>query len=85
MKVVAILAVLGLSAPFTAAAQQRPDPGRPLAPQATDRIAEAYDQFLRAHMFEQDEKGLSVRHDRVGCSGQPFTTARNCWPTWEPN
>jgi tetratricopeptide (TPR) repeat protein len=56
MKVVAILAVLGLSAPFTAAAQQRPDPGRPLAPQATDRIAEAYDQFLRAHMFEQDEK-----------------------------
>jgi len=56
MKVAAIVVVVGLSAPFTAAAQQRPDPGRPLAPQATDRIAEAYDQFLRAHMFEQDEK-----------------------------
>src|SRR4051812_5385004 len=56
MKVAAIVVVVGLSAPFTAAAQQRPVPGRPLAPQATDRIAEAYDQFLRAHMFEQDEK-----------------------------
>jgi tetratricopeptide (TPR) repeat protein len=55
MKVVAIIAVLGLSTSFAAAAQQRPAQGQPLAPQATDRVAEAYEQFLRAHMFEQDE------------------------------
>src|SRR4051812_25835122 len=56
MKVVVILAVLGLSAPFADGAQPRQNTGRPLAPQATDRIAEAYEQFLRAHMLEQDEK-----------------------------
>jgi tetratricopeptide (TPR) repeat protein len=62
MKVAAIIAVLGLSASLATAAQQPaaapPRPaaaGQPLAPQATDRVAEAYEQFLRAHMFEQDE------------------------------
>jgi tetratricopeptide (TPR) repeat protein len=55
MKVAALLAVLALSAPLAAAAPQRTARDQPLAPQATDRTAEAYEQFLRAHMFEQDE------------------------------
>ncbi|MQA29684.1 MAG: tetratricopeptide repeat protein, partial [Luteitalea sp.] len=54
MKVVVILAVLGLLAP-PAAAVQPAAADQPLAPQATDRVAEAYEQFLRAHMFEEDE------------------------------
>jgi tetratricopeptide (TPR) repeat protein len=59
MKVVAFLAMLGLSAsyaPVSAAAQSRPATSQPLSPKATDRVAEAYEQFLRAHMFEEDEK-----------------------------
>src|SRR5262245_42517650 len=54
MKIVVLVAVLGASAPLVEAAQAR----RPAAPppaQAPDRLAQAYDQFLRAHMLEEED------------------------------
>lgn len=53
MKIAVLVAVLGVSAPMVAAAQtRRPAPSRqavaPAAP-ASDRMAEAYAQFLQAH------------------------------------
>ena len=56
MKLVVLVAVLGASAPMVAAGQTRPAaPRRPAPPASTapalDRTAEAYAQFLQAHMF----------------------------------
>src|SRR5207342_481716 len=56
MKLVVLVAVLGASAPVIAAGQTRPAaPRRPAPPASTapalDRTAEAYAQFLQAHLF----------------------------------
>jgi tetratricopeptide (TPR) repeat protein len=54
MKIVVFVAVLGASAPVVATAQTRqPATGRQTtpAPAATDKTAEAYAQFLQAHVF----------------------------------
>jgi tetratricopeptide (TPR) repeat protein len=57
MKLVVLVAVLGASAPVIAAGQTRPAaPRRPAPPASTtapamDRTAEAYSQFLQAHML----------------------------------
>src|SRR4051812_13637327 len=56
MKLVVLVAVLGASAPVFAAGQTRPAaPRRPAPPASTvpalDRTAEAYAQFLQAHML----------------------------------
>ena len=65
MKIVVLVAVLGASAPLVEAAQAR----RPAAPppaQAPARLAQAYDQFLRAHMLEEEDvEGASAAYRRA--------------------
>jgi tetratricopeptide (TPR) repeat protein len=58
MKIVVLVAVLGASAPLVAAAQSRPAaPRREAAPPApTDRTAQAYTEFLQAHLLADDDK-----------------------------
>jgi tetratricopeptide (TPR) repeat protein len=54
MKLVVIIVVLGAFAPSMEAGQARRAPAPPAA-QTPDKTAEAYDQFLRAHMLEDDD------------------------------
>src|SRR3954453_13315462 len=64
MKLVVFVALLGLATPLAASAQ----PGRanPPAP-APDRVAEAYEQFLRAHLLEDgdDVEGAITAYKRA--------------------
>jgi tetratricopeptide (TPR) repeat protein len=62
MKIVAIVAILGVSSSFAEAGQARRAPQRPSsppaaasAPQQDDRVGQAYDQFLRARMIRDDD------------------------------
>jgi tetratricopeptide (TPR) repeat protein len=57
MKLVALVAVVSVSVPLSAAAQNPSRASRPAQPtQATsDKVAEAYAQFLLGHRFEDDE------------------------------
>src|SRR5215510_2513906 len=62
MKIVAIVAILGVSSSFVEAGQARRAPQRPssappaaTAPQQDDRVGQAYDQFLRARMIRDDD------------------------------
>jgi tetratricopeptide (TPR) repeat protein len=62
MKIVAIVAILGVSSSFAEAGQARRAPQRPSAPatapaasQADDRVGQAYEQFLRARMIRDDD------------------------------
>jgi len=67
MKIVALVAVLGITAPLAAAAQARGQ--RPAAPPAasTDKLAEAYNQFLLAHRLEEgdDDAGAVAAYKRA--------------------
>lgn len=59
MKIVVLVAVLGASAPLVAVAQTRqatPRQAPPPAAAAPDRTAEAYAQFLQAHLLADDGK-----------------------------
>jgi tetratricopeptide (TPR) repeat protein len=61
MKIVLFLAVTGLSVTLGGPAAAQPARGgEPPATQAPDRVAEAYEQFLRAHLFQQDENTESA-------------------------
>src|SRR5262245_39047422 len=62
MKIVAIVAILGVSSSFAEAGQARRSPQRPSAPptaaptsQQADRLGQAYEQFLRARMIREDD------------------------------
>ena len=62
MKLVAIVAILGVSSSFAEAGQARRQAQRPAAPPTAapaspqgDRLGEAYEQFLRARMVRQDD------------------------------
>lgn len=62
MKLVAIVAILGVSSSFAEAGQVRRAPQRPAAPataaagsQTDDRVGQAYEQFLRARMIRDDD------------------------------
>jgi len=62
MKIVAIVAILGVSSSFAEAGQARRAPQRPSAPQTAaptsqqaDRLGQAYEQFLRARMIREDD------------------------------
>jgi|SwirhisoilCB2_FD_contig_111_1037200_length_2500_multi_4_in_0_out_0_2 tetratricopeptide (TPR) repeat protein len=62
MKIVAIVAILGVSSSFAEAGQARRAPQRRAAPaaaaaasQSDDRVGQAYEQFLRARMIREDD------------------------------
>ena len=62
MKIVAIVAILGVSSSIAEAGQARRAPQRPAAPQTAaptsqqvDRLGQAYEQFLRARMIREDD------------------------------
>ena len=62
MKIVAIVAILGVSSSIAEAGQARRAPQRPAAPstaaptpQQADRLGQAYEQFLRARMIREDD------------------------------
>ena len=62
MKLVAIVAILGMSSALAEAGQARRAPQRPTAPPAAapaspqaDRLGQAYEQFLRARMIREDD------------------------------
>jgi tetratricopeptide (TPR) repeat protein len=56
MKLVVFVAILGASAPWVEAGQtRRAAAPPPTVTQAPDRTAEAYDQFLRAHLMQDDD------------------------------
>jgi tetratricopeptide (TPR) repeat protein len=67
MKLAVFAAVLVVSTPLAAAAQTRrpatpPAPARPAPPvrPAPDRIAEAYEQFLQAHLIEDEDADAAI-------------------------
>jgi tetratricopeptide (TPR) repeat protein len=61
MKVACFLAVIGLSVVLGGRAAAQPARGgEPPPAQVPDRVAEAYEQFLRAHMFQEDENTESA-------------------------
>src|SRR5262245_38995660 len=62
MKIVVIVAILGLSSSLAEAGQARRAPQRPAAPpapvissQQAERLGQAYEQFLRARMIREDD------------------------------
>jgi tetratricopeptide (TPR) repeat protein len=61
MKLAVFAAVLVISAPLAAAGQTR-RPAAPPAParQTPDRVAEAYEQFLQAHLLEDDDTDAAI-------------------------
>lgn len=60
MKLVVLVAILGASAPSLVVAGQARRPGSPAAAAAPDRIAQAYDQFLRAHLLENEDVDAAI-------------------------
>jgi len=61
MKVVVLVALLGASATVVHAGQARRGTSPPPAPQgAPDRKAQAYEQFLRAHLFEDEDTDTAI-------------------------
>lgn len=69
MKLAVVVALLGASASWVEAGQTRRTPSPPPAAQtapAADRVAEAYDQFLRAHLLaEEDVEGAIAAFKRA--------------------
>src|SRR5205823_10544656 len=73
MKLVLIVAVLGVSSSLAEAGQARRPPQRAASPQAaapsaqqSDRIGQAYEQFLRARMIrENDVEGAIAAYKRA--------------------
>ena len=73
MKIVAIVAILGVSSSFAEAGQARRAPQRPAsppaaasAPQQDDRTGQAYEQFLRARMIrDADVEGAIAAYKRA--------------------
>src|SRR5262245_15911937 len=62
MKIVAIVAILGMSSSFAEAGRARRAPQRPASPPAAaapsqqdNRTGQAYEQFLRARMIREDD------------------------------
>ncbi len=61
MKIAVFVAVLGALAPVVEAGQtRRPAPAPPAAPQPPDRTAQAYEQYLRAHLLEDDNTDQAI-------------------------
>src|ERR671913_85628 len=61
MKLAVFAAVLAVSTPLAVSAQTRrpaapPAPARP----ALDRVAEAYEQFLQAHLLQEEDTDAAV-------------------------
>ena len=66
MKLVVFVALIGASAPSIAAAQTRRPATPPQATTAPDRTAQAYEQFLRAHLIEdEDVEGAIAAYRRA--------------------
>src|SRR5215831_15746819 len=58
MKVVVLVAVLGVTTSMAEAGQARR--AAPPAPQTLDRTAQAYEQYLRAHLLEDDDTDAAI-------------------------
>jgi tetratricopeptide (TPR) repeat protein len=67
MRVVVFVAILGASAPWVEAGQTRRAAAPPQAGnESADRVAQAYDQFLRAHLIEdEDVEGAITSYKRA--------------------
>src|SRR5215831_18348365 len=59
MKVLVFAAILGVTASM-AQAGQAPRRAAPPAPPALDRTAQAYEQYLRAHLLEDDDTDAAI-------------------------
>ncbi len=55
MKIAVFVVLLGASGPWLEAGQTRPAPAPPAANASPDRLAQAYDQFLQAHLMEDED------------------------------
>jgi tetratricopeptide (TPR) repeat protein len=75
MKIVVLVAVLGASAPLAEAQARRTPAAPPAQPVAPDRTAQAYDQFLRAHMLEAEDIDAAIAAYKRAQSLDPTASA----------
>lgn len=74
MRIVVLVALLGALAPLVEAGQAR-RPAPPVAQQAPDATGEAYDQFLRAHMLEDEDVDAAITAYKRAMTLDPAASA----------